>query len=234
MALLRTVTTPDNAPMAAGLNVASNVADCPGARIKPSDIPLAEKCAPEILIFVTVTLEFPAFVNMTLNALLFPIATFPKLKLEVFALSNAEAAIPIPDKVTIFGELERSLTTETWPDRAPACFGENTRLKLDWLPGPISRGSEIPEIVIPAVVVLACVTVRFDPPLFDMVTDCEAVPPTGTEPKSMEAGDTEIVAAAPVACWFKEVLEPTVIPVQPENDRNMKRIKIRAAKEVGF
>lgn len=92
----------------------------------------------------------------------------------------------------------------------------------------------MPEIVIPAAVVLACVTVSVDPPLFDMVTDCEPVPPTGTEPKSMEAGATEIVAAPPVVCPFKEVLDPTAIPVQPENDRNVKRIRISAAKEIGF
>ncbi len=49
--------------------------------------------------------------------------------------------------------------------------GEKTILNVDCFPGPIVRGSEIPAIVTPAAVVLACVTVRFDPPPFDIVTD---------------------------------------------------------------
>jgi hypothetical protein len=103
--------------------------------------------------------------------LLFPIATFPKLKLVVLVARNAEAAIPIPLRETVLGELETLFMTETLADRTPGVFGEKTRLKLDWLPGPIVRGSEMPEIVTPAAVVLACVTVKGDPPLFVMVTD---------------------------------------------------------------
>jgi hypothetical protein len=116
-------------------------------------------------------LEFPAFVRVTLETLLFPIATFPKLKLDVLVVRRAVAAIPVPLKETVLGELETSLMTETWPDNAPAAFGEKTRLNVDCFPGPTVRGSEIPVIATPAAVVLACVTVRFDPPPFDIVTD---------------------------------------------------------------
>jgi hypothetical protein len=42
VALLITVTLPGKLPAARGENVASNVADCPGARIKPAETPLAE------------------------------------------------------------------------------------------------------------------------------------------------------------------------------------------------
>jgi hypothetical protein len=42
VALLATVTLPGKLPGAAGVNVASKVADCPGARIKPAETPLAE------------------------------------------------------------------------------------------------------------------------------------------------------------------------------------------------
>lgn len=63
----------------------------------------------------------------------------------------------------------------------------------------MTRGSVTPVIVMPAAVALAFVIVRPDVPLFDMVTDCEAVLPSGTEPKLMEAGATEIVAALDVA-----------------------------------
>lgn len=41
-ALLATVTLPVKLPAAAGVNVSSNVADCPGARIIPAETPLQE------------------------------------------------------------------------------------------------------------------------------------------------------------------------------------------------
>lgn len=42
VALLATVTAPEELPSARGENVASNVADCPGARINPAETPLSE------------------------------------------------------------------------------------------------------------------------------------------------------------------------------------------------
>lgn len=42
VALLATVALPGKLPLAAGVNIAANVADCPDARIKPLEIPLAE------------------------------------------------------------------------------------------------------------------------------------------------------------------------------------------------
>ena len=116
-------------------------------------------------------LEFPALVRITLRTLFFPRATFPKLKLDALVVRTAVAAVPSPLKDTMFGELETSLMTETLPDKAPAAFGEKTTSKVDCFPAPIVRGSEIPVIVTPAPVALACVTVRFDPPAFDIVTD---------------------------------------------------------------
>ena len=125
----------------------------------------------ETLTFDTVTLEFPAFVRTTLRALLFPTAMFPKFKLGALDVRRAVAAIPTPLKDTVLCELERSLMTETLPERAPGVFGEKTMSNVDCFPGPITRGSEIPVTASPAVVALACVTVRSEPPLFDMVTD---------------------------------------------------------------
>jgi hypothetical protein len=42
VALLATVTVPGKLPVPVGVNVASNVADCPGVRIKPAETPFAE------------------------------------------------------------------------------------------------------------------------------------------------------------------------------------------------
>jgi hypothetical protein len=130
VALLATVTLPDKLPVATGENVASNVADCPGARTRPVETPLSEKCAPETLTFDTVTLEFPAFVSVTLNPLLLPTTTFPKLKLEVLVVRTAVAAIPVPLKDTVLGELETLLKTATLPDSAPGAFGEKITLNV--------------------------------------------------------------------------------------------------------
>jgi hypothetical protein len=118
-----------------------------------------------------VTLELPAFVSVTVKALLFPRATVPKLKLEVLVVRSDVAAIPVPLKETVLGELEMSPMTDTLPDKDPAVLGEKTTLNVDCIPAPITRGSEMPVIVTPAAVVLACETVRFDPPPFDIVTD---------------------------------------------------------------
>lgn len=171
VALLATVTLPEELPVEAGENVASSVADCPGARIKPAETPLSEKLAPETLTFDNVTLEFPAFVRVTLKALLFPTVTFPKLKTEALVVRNAVAAIPVPFTETVPGELETSVITETWPETAPGAFGEKMTLNAACFPAAIVNGSDIPVIETPAAALLACVTVRFDPPLFDMVTD---------------------------------------------------------------
>jgi hypothetical protein len=42
VALLAMLTLPDKMPAAAGENIASSVADCPGVRVKPADTPLTE------------------------------------------------------------------------------------------------------------------------------------------------------------------------------------------------
>ena len=108
---------------------------------------------------------------MTLNVLLFPTPTFPKLRLEALVVRTAVAAIPIPLKETRLGELERSLITVISPDKAPAAFGEKTMSNVDCFPARMTMGSEIPVIFTPAAVVLACITVRFDAPPLDIATD---------------------------------------------------------------
>ena len=170
VALLATVTLPEKFPAASGVNVASSNEDCPGARIKPADTPLVEKCAPEIVTFDTVTSEFPAFVRVTLKTSLFPTATSPKFKPEELAVRSAVCAIPIPLTETVLGALEMSLAMETIPDNAPAAFGEYATSNVTSFPGAMTMGRPIPLIVIPAAVALAFVMVRFDPPPFDILT----------------------------------------------------------------
>jgi hypothetical protein len=171
VALLSTLTLPDRLPVSTGENAASNVVDCPGARIKPAETPLSENCAPETTTLDTVTLEFPEFVSVTLNALLFPTCTFPKLRPEALVVRSAVAAIPIPLTETVLGELETSDITEILPDTAPAALGEKITLNEACFPAAMVIGSGIPVIVTPAAAALACVTVRLDPPPLVIVTD---------------------------------------------------------------
>jgi hypothetical protein len=234
LALLVTVTLPAKLPAARGENVASNVADCPGARIIPAETPLAEKVAPEIMTAETVTFEFPALVRVTPRTLLPPTATFPKLKLEVLVVSVAVAAVPVPLKDTVLVVLAASLMTDTLPDKAPAVFGEKTTLNVAWLPAAIVSGSEMPVIVTPAAVVLACVTVRLDPPPLVIVTDWEAVLPRATLPKLIDAGATEIVAAPDVLAWLEVAFGAPVSPVQPDMEKIAESSRIRVATRMAF
>lgn len=234
VALLSTVTVPDELPVDTGANVASSVADCPGARIKPVETPLSEKCAPEMLTFDNVTFEFPAIVRVTLRALLFPTSTFPKLKLEAFVVRNAVAAIPVPLTETVLGEPDMSVITDTFPDTAPGAFGEKMTLNVPRFPAAIFKGRGIPVIVTPAAAVLTCVTVRIDPPIFDMVTDCEAVSPRATEPKLTDAGAIEIAAAPGVLGGLEAGLDAPVRPMQPVLTRSAENRRARAATGIAF
>jgi hypothetical protein len=184
--------------------------------------------------FETVTSEFPEFVSVTPRTLLFPAAMLPKFKLEVFAVSSAEAAIPVPVKDTVLGALERSLTMDTLPDNAPGVFGENATSIVACLPASITMGNDAPVIVTPAAVALAWVTVRLDPPPFDMVTDCEDVVPTGTDPKRIDAGATDIVAAPGVVCWLDATFGAPVSPMQPTLDNEQMSSRAKAGKDMAF
>lgn len=170
--------------------------------------------------FDMVTLEFPALVTLTLNALLFPIPTLPKFSEGTLAESKADDAIPIPLKETVLGVVEMLSAISTLLANAPAAFGEKTTSNVDRFPASITSGNATPVIVIPAAEALAFVIVRFVVPSLEIVTDWDAVLPRGTEPKLMEAGATEIVAPVDGSGTSgEELLEAPVTPVHPEVDR---------------
>jgi len=92
-ALLATVTLPLTPADVAGVNVTFILAVCPGVRICPVEIPLAENPAPEMLTLETDTLEFPALVSVTPKVPLLPIATLAKLRLVALAASALETVL---------------------------------------------------------------------------------------------------------------------------------------------
>jgi len=219
VALLATVTLPDKLPAATGENVTSNVALCPGARINPAETPLVVSFAPAGVTLEIVTLELPALESVTGRVLDAPEFTFPKFKLLTLALRSVVAATPVPVTETVLGVEETSLKTETLPEKAPAVLGENAMLRFDCCPGAIVTGKDAPEAVNPPAGAVACITVRLEPPPLVMVMDWETVPFIATDPKAMDAGDTEIAAGDDEFCvCCVEVFCAPVTPVQPEID----------------
>jgi hypothetical protein len=175
-----------------------------------------------------VTFEFPTFVNLTVKALFFPTTTLPKFKEGTLADRTAVDAIPIPLRETELGMMEALLAMETWPARVPAAFGEKMTFNMACFPASITSGRVTPVIVTPAAEAAACVIVRLEVPPLEMVTDCDAVLPSGTEPKLMEAGATEIEATLDVLGGSEEVFVVPVTPVHPEVESSRRKRKVAA------
>jgi hypothetical protein len=190
------VTLSVKVPAADGVNVTTSVAFCPGARVRPSEIPLVVNLAPETFTVETDTVEFPALLSSTLSVLLLPIATFPKFKLEELTFKSDVAATPDPLTATVAGELVVLLMTETVPETFPVAVGENLISNVVCWDGPIDIGSEMPLTVNPGTGTLACKIDKFDPPVLNTVTDCVTVLPTATDPKLTDGGDIEMAAEA--------------------------------------
>jgi len=171
VALLAIVTPPIRFPEAVGENVTSSVALCPGMRTRPAETPPVDKVGLVRLTLEMVTLELPVFESATPRVLLAPAVTFPKLRVVGLALRRLVAATAVPLTVTLAGELDALLTTDTVPDTAPTVLGEKTILRFDCWPAAIVMGNEPPATANPLAAVLACVTIRSDPPPLDTVTD---------------------------------------------------------------
>ena len=80
LALSVTVILPLARPSADGVKETFSVAEVPDERFAPLDMPIAEKPAPPIVTFETVTLELLVFVNVTTRVLVPPTLTFPKFR----------------------------------------------------------------------------------------------------------------------------------------------------------
>lgn len=78
-----------------------------------------------------VTFAFPLFVRVTVEELLDPTFTFPKLRLAGFALSErVEAATPVPLIEMVVGDPVASLAMTMLPLDAPVEDGENFAVRL--------------------------------------------------------------------------------------------------------
>jgi hypothetical protein len=233
VAELAMVMIPARFPAAAGAKVTSNVAFCPGARIIPAETPPVVNSASELLTWEMDTLEFPALVIVIPETPLLPRGTFPKVKLDELTFNREVLETPVPLTVTVAGELAALLMKDTVPEAIPAAVGENNKLIVDCLPAPTVIGSDKFVIVNPGAAILSCVTIRFDPPVFDTEIDWETVLPTATDPKLIDGGDTEMAAVPGGVCagwpdWFVAPERPT----QPEIDNVPRTRKHRARRPV--
>ena len=95
VALLATTTLPVALPAPEGLNVAVNVAVCPGLNISPLETPVTLNPAPAIVTLEIVIVEFPALVNVAVRLPLLDTFTLPKPKLVELELSNTVDAVTV-------------------------------------------------------------------------------------------------------------------------------------------
>ena len=86
--MLATLMLPEAPPAPVGAKTTFSVADWFGVKDVPALRPLVLKAAPVGATLAIVTFEFPLLVKVTLNVLLLPSFTFPKLKLVGLAASR--------------------------------------------------------------------------------------------------------------------------------------------------
>jgi hypothetical protein len=146
-ALLTTSTLPVTLPAAWGANLVVNVAFCPAPRVRGRERPLRLKPAPVTTAWESVAEEVPVLVRVTVCVLLVLIATVPKLMLAGLAATRTVA--PLPDRDTVAGELEASLTTVMVPVTAPAAWGANLTEKGALCPVVKVKGRESPLMLKP-------------------------------------------------------------------------------------
>src|SRR5579859_8105957 len=86
---LLVMTTPPavSEPALVGANITFIGTEAPGVRTRPFEIPLTLRPAPLIVTLEIITLAAPELVTVVLCVLLLPTFTFPKLKVELPALS---------------------------------------------------------------------------------------------------------------------------------------------------
>jgi hypothetical protein len=133
VALLLTVALPLTAPGEVGSNDTARVAVWLGVSIKPACTPEAPNPVPATLTFEMVTFEFPVFVSVTVLEVWLPSFTFPKLRLELLALSVRVTAAPVPVRLIVSGEFGALLTRKIDAETLPVEVGVNVALKLaDW------------------------------------------------------------------------------------------------------
>lgn len=146
-ALLAMERLPVTLPADFGAKVTLKLVFCPAVKVKGRAGPLTLKPAPVAAATEMVTLVLPVFVTTTGKTLLLLRVTLPKLRL--VGLAESAWRVPVPESVTVKGELEASLASEMLPEALPAAVGENVALKLALCPAARVKGRGSPLILNP-------------------------------------------------------------------------------------
>ena len=165
VALLVTEMLPLKAPVVVGLKTTLKAAFAPEVKVRGKESPLVLKPAPATVIWDTVTLLVPVFVSVTGRMLLLPTLTLPKLVLRGLAERKSAVLVPVPDSVSIVGELVALLPTATLPLKVPAVAGVKTTLKTAFAPDVRVRGRESPLVLKPVPATLTCDSVTLPVPV---------------------------------------------------------------------
>jgi len=112
----------------------------------------------------------PEFVKVIVCRLLLPTATLPKFALLGLELRVLSVATPLPAKASVCGEFPALSRKTMDPVALAADVGVNCTLKLVLWPAGIVGSGASPLIVKPEPEIVAELSVRFEFPLFVMVT----------------------------------------------------------------
>jgi hypothetical protein len=141
----------------------------------------------------------PVFVSVTTCALVVPMFTLPKFKLE--GDRSAEAASPVPVRPAVCGLPEELSLTTSVPDRIPAALGVKVTLTVQLDPAATPEPQLFvcakSPLLVPVIETLEMLTVVL--PGLDSVTLCaELVVPTAWPVKVKLDGESVIAGITPV------------------------------------
>jgi hypothetical protein len=175
------------APLACGVKVTVKGVDWPAARVTGREI-AESRNSPLFRLAEVIVTEAPLALRLPLSEELEPTTTLPKLRL-VGETANWPAAVPVPERAILSGELEALDTTDRLPLAAAALVGEKVAVKVTlWFAvsvrgkvKPVMEKTDDPDQ-------FACEMVIVDPPVLVRVSDKLALLPTCTFPKARLVG----------------------------------------------
>ena len=141
----------------------------PVARTKGNESPLKVNSEVPTVAEETVTLE-PVALSVPVKLALAPTTTLPKFRV-VGVRFNCPAAIPVPDKKIVMGELEASEITEMLALLVPVKVGAKTISKVKLCPGVKVRDGFNPLTANPEPLTVTCVTMTSESPELVRVSD---------------------------------------------------------------
>ncbi len=175
------------APLACGVKVTVKGEDWPGASVSGREI-AESRNSPLFRLAEVIVTEAPLALRLPLSEELEPTTTLPKLRL-VGETANWPAAVPVPERAILSGELDALDTTDRLPLEAAALVGVKVAVKVTlWFAvsvrgkvKPVMEKTDDPDK-------FACEMVIVDPPVLVRVSDKLALLPTCTFPKARLGG----------------------------------------------